>query len=150
MAVFVPVKPEELVHQTELGLLGNGDDLGWLSLTASFEDKGRAGVVAVVPGGLHQEAAHVDIAGLGDRAAVLSIAGGVLRRDQAEVGHEGARGSEAPHVANLDQQSKGSEGLDASETAECFYGFPVVWKSRIAFQLCVEGRLFCLQILQVL
>jgi hypothetical protein len=42
----------------------------------------------VVPGSLDHETADVGIASLGDGAAVLSIAGGILRRDEAEVGHE--------------------------------------------------------------
>jgi len=36
MAMFAFIKPEELVNQTELGLDGNGDDLGWLPLTPAF------------------------------------------------------------------------------------------------------------------
>ena len=82
------IKPEELVDQTELGLHGNGDDLGWLSLTTAFQDEGSTGVVPVVPGGFNQETAHMDIAGLGDGAPILSIAGGVLRRHETKVGHE--------------------------------------------------------------
>jgi hypothetical protein len=45
---------------------------------------------------------------------------------------------------------RGSEGLDASETAECFYSLSIMGESCIAFQLCVEGRLFCLKILEML
>ena len=86
--MFALIKPEKFVDKTELRLHRNGDDLRWLSLTSSFKDKGGTSVVPVVPCGLDQETAHVDIASLGDGAAVLSIAGGVLRRDQAEVGHE--------------------------------------------------------------
>ena len=39
---------------------------------------GRRGAVAVVPGGLDQQPAGVAVAGLGDVAAVLLVAGGVL------------------------------------------------------------------------
>jgi hypothetical protein len=88
VTMFALIKPEELVNETELSLHGNGDDLRWLSLTSSFVDKGSTSVVPVVPCSLDQETAHVDIARLGDGAALLSIAGGVLRRDEAEVGHE--------------------------------------------------------------
>jgi hypothetical protein len=86
--MFALIKPEKLVDQTELRLHSNSDDFGWLPQTSSFEDDGSPRVVPVVPGSLDQEAAHVDIASLGDGSAVLSIAGGVLRRDQAEVGHQ--------------------------------------------------------------
>jgi hypothetical protein len=88
VTMFAFIKPEKFIDQTELRLHGNGDDLGWLSLTSSFENKGSSSVVAVVPGNFDQETAHVDIAGLCDGPAVLSIAGRVLRRDEAEVGHE--------------------------------------------------------------
>ncbi len=66
VTMFASVKAEELVDETELGFHGNGDDLGGLPLTSSFEDKGSTGVVAVVPGSFDQEAPDVDIAGLGD------------------------------------------------------------------------------------
>ena len=75
VTMFALVKPEELVDQTELSLYGHGDDLGWLSLTSSFENKGSTSVVPVVPSSPDQETAHVGITSLGDGAAVLSIAG---------------------------------------------------------------------------
>ena len=88
MAVFALIKAEELAHQAVLGLQGNGDDLGRLTLTAAFQDEGSSSVVAVVPGCLDQQSAHVDIAGLGNGAALLPASGGVLRGDKAEVGHQ--------------------------------------------------------------
>jgi hypothetical protein len=88
MAVFALIKPEKFVDQTELRLHGNGYDFGWLSLTSSLKDKGSTCVVPVVPGSFDQKATDVDIASLGDGAPALSIPGGVLRRDQTEVGHD--------------------------------------------------------------
>ena len=102
MAVFAPIEPEELVDQTELGFLRNGDNLGWLPLTAAFEDERGGRIMAVVPRRLDQEASDMTVAGLGDRTAVLPVAGGVLGGDQPEVGHERARGAEAAHIADLD------------------------------------------------
>ena len=139
MTMFAFIKPKKFVDQTELGLHGNGNDLRWLSLPSSFEDKGSSSIVAVVPGGFDQQTAYVNVAGLGDGAAILSIARGVLRRHESEVGHERAWGSEAPHVTDLDEECEGGEGLDASETAECFYGLSIVRKRCIAFKLCIEG-----------
>ena len=150
VTVFAFVEPEELVDPTKLGLHGDGNDLGRLSLTSALEDQSCTSVVAVVPGGFDQEKPDVDIAGLGDGAAVLSIARGVLRGNETEVGQKRAWRSEAPNIANLDQEGRGGERLDAPETAECFHGLPVVRERGIAFKFCIEGCLFGLQILEVL
>jgi hypothetical protein len=150
MTVFALIKPEELVDQAVLGLQGNGHELGWLSLTAAFQDEGSSSVMTVVPGCFDQEAPHMDIAGLGNGAAVFAASGRVLGRHETEIGHEGARGSEASNIADLDQERQGGEGLDASETAECFDGFPVEWERRIAFEFSVQGSLLCLKVFKVL
>lgn len=147
MTMFAFIKPKELVHQTELRLLSDGDDLGRLPLTVAFEDEGSAGVVTVVPGSLDEETPYMTVTGLGDGTPVLPGAGGVLRRHQPEVGHEGAWGSEAADIADFHQKGKSSEGLDASETAESFDCLSVAWECSIALEFCVEGRLLRLEVL---
>ena len=82
VAVLSLVEPEELPHQTALGLGGNGHDIGWLPLTAALQDESSTGIMTVVPGGLDQEAPDVTVASLGNRAAVFFVAGGVFRGDQ--------------------------------------------------------------------
>ena len=72
VTVLSLIKPEELFDESMLGLEGDGDDLGWLSLTAAIQDEGSTGVVTVVPGSLDQEAPDVDVAGLGDGPAIFS------------------------------------------------------------------------------
>ena len=144
------IEPEELVDQTELCFLGDSDNIGWLSLTSAFEDKGGAGIVPVVPGSFDEEAPHVDITGLGDGTAVLPVAGGVLGRHKTKIRHEGTWGSEASNVADLDQERESCKGLDASQAAEGFDGVPVAWEGSIAFELGVQGSLHSLQVLEML
>jgi hypothetical protein len=88
MTMFATIKAEELVDEAELGLLGNGDDLGRLSLPSAFEDESSTSIVPVVPSSFDQKTADMDIAGLGDGATVLPIAGGVLGGDETEICHE--------------------------------------------------------------
>src|SRR5205809_882841 len=63
------------------------------------EASGEAGRVLVVPGRLDQQAAGVLVAGLGGRAALAALAGGVLADGQAEEAHQLARRAEAAEVA---------------------------------------------------
>ena len=79
IAMFLVIEAPELFVETVLGLQGNGDDLGRLSLAATLEDQVGSCAVVVVPGGLDQEASYMDIAGLGDRFPLFPASGGVFR-----------------------------------------------------------------------
>jgi len=68
--------------QPDLCLPGTGGDLGWDVLAVGGDPLGEAGGVLIVPSGLDQQAPGVAVAGLGDVAAVLLIAGGVLTRSK--------------------------------------------------------------------
>lgn len=66
----------ESVH----GLVGEGNDGGRLSLTAVLQAEG-IGAVAIVPGGLDEQAAGVAVACLCDVAAALGVSGRELGRE---------------------------------------------------------------------
>ena len=51
--------------------------------------------------GLNEDVADAGVAGLGDGAEASSVSGGVLARDEADVGHELARVLEATQVPEL-------------------------------------------------
>ena len=71
----------EAVHR----LVGERDDLGGLPVTTALQALG-IGLMAVVPGGLDQQAAGMTVAGLGDRTAPLGVGGRELGGDEAEEG----------------------------------------------------------------
>jgi len=114
------IKAKELFRQSMLRLECDGDDLGWLPLSAAIQDESCARIVTIVPGGLDQKSADMDVAGFGDRSPMLSVTGGMLRGDKPEVGHELARRGEARDVIDLTDNGEGSEDLDAAQTAERF------------------------------
>ena len=60
--------------QTLLGPPRLGDDLVRLPVAPGGERGADAGPVAIVPGGLDEDAAGVTVAGLGQRAAALGLA----------------------------------------------------------------------------
>jgi hypothetical protein len=104
MTVLTLIESPELVNETMLGLDGDRDDLGGLSLTAALEDEVGIGVVAIVPGGLDEDAAGVSVSGLGDGSSSLPFPRGVLGGDEAEVGHESSGRTEAPDIVDFAQQ----------------------------------------------
>ena len=61
-------------------------------------------------GGLNQEPAGVRVAGLGDRVAVLRVAGAVLAGHEAEVGFELMRVTEALGVVDRGEEGGGVTG----------------------------------------
>ena len=66
------------VVQADLGLPGARGTAGGTSSASAPVRRGSAWWVLVVPGGLDQQPAGVAVAGLGEMAAVLLVAGGVL------------------------------------------------------------------------
>ena len=79
---------------------------------------GAPGRVLVVPGGLDQQSAGVAVAALGDAAAVLLFARGVLARGQPEVARKLARVAEAAKVADL-EHSQRTGSAHGSVVATC-------------------------------
>jgi hypothetical protein len=59
----------------------------------------------MMPGRLDEEASHMGVAGLGDRAFDLAAPTGVFRGNQAEVGGELARALKATDVVELGDES---------------------------------------------
>lgn len=74
--------------------------------------------MTVVPGGFDEQPAGVLVAAFGDVPAVLLVAGGVLRRGQAEVAHQLARRGEAPDVADLGEQTERRPRRDRAKAAQ--------------------------------
>src|SRR5207245_3317178 len=71
-----------------------------------------------VPGRFDQEAAHVAVADLGDRALPALLAGGALRGHQADEGHELLGAAEAAEVADLGYQRERGQRVDAAQAAQ--------------------------------
>ena len=106
------------VVQAALGLPGDLDDVGWLSVLAAAERLSLRGRAAVVPGGLDQQPAGVPRAGLGDRALPALLTAGVLRRGQAEVAHQLPGLGEPLKLADLGAQSDRGERVDPAQAAQ--------------------------------
>ena len=60
------VETPELLVKPMLGFEGDGDDLWWLTLTATVQDEVGPGAMVVVPGGFDEQTTDMDVAGLGD------------------------------------------------------------------------------------
>ena len=61
----------EAFAETMLGLHGDGDDLGRLSLPATREDQVGAAAMSIVPGRFDKKTANVRVACFGDRTTTL-------------------------------------------------------------------------------
>ena len=104
--------------QPIMGAIGESDHTGGLSLAPASEREADRGSMAVMPGGLDEEASRVGVAGSGDGAAVLRVAARVFAGDEAEEGHEGAGSREAAEVVELGDEAHRGDGVDAAEAAE--------------------------------
>jgi hypothetical protein len=114
------IESPEPSQKSMLGLDGDGNDFGWLALSASVEDEIGTSVVAVIPGSFHEEPTGVDVAGLGDGTATLSLPGRALHGDETEVGHESSGRAEAADVVDLGNESDGGQRLHAPKATESF------------------------------
>ncbi len=61
------------------------------------------------------------VAGLGDIASMMPLAGGVLRRHQAEIAHQLLRVGKSGEVSDLGDQDDSGEEIYSTQTAECRY-----------------------------
>jgi hypothetical protein len=68
--------------------------------------------------GLNQEPAGARVAGLGDGAAALRLAGAVLTGHEAEIGFELMRVAEAQGMVDRSEEGGGSDGADEGDGAQ--------------------------------
>jgi len=71
-----------------------------------------------VPGGLDEQATHVAVAELRDRARPASLARAVFGWHQADEGHELLGGTEAFEVADLGDKRERRQRVDAAQAAQ--------------------------------
>jgi hypothetical protein len=76
--VFALVKTPELFVETMLSFESDSDDIRRLTLSSAVQDQFCPGAMAVVPSGLDQKPADVDVASLGDGTSILLVARGVF------------------------------------------------------------------------
>jgi hypothetical protein len=150
MSMLALIKMQELLGQPVLGFEGDGDDLGWLTLSASIQDERSACIVAIVPGCLDQQAPEVNVAGFGDRSQTSSLTGRVFRGNKPDVGHEFARRRETADVIDLADDSESCEKLHAAQTAKRFDPSSEGRRLGMAFEFGVQALDLGLQILQML
>lgn len=147
--VFTLVKAPELFVETMLSFESDGDDVWGLPLSSASQDQVCTRAMAVVPGGLDQKPADVDVAGFGDGAPIFFVARGVFRGDEAEVSHKLAGRSEASDVVDLAEDSQSGEGFEPSQTAECLDLLSEMRELCNAIEFKIESPVLGLEILQV-
>ena len=94
------------------------DDHGVLAALAAGELVADLRPSPRVPGRLDEQAADVAVADLGDRALPALLAGGVLRGDEPDEGHELLGAVEAAEVADLGDERERGQRLDATQAAQ--------------------------------
>jgi len=99
-----------------LGLPGDGDRRLGRALLATPEVVSDKGMVAIVPGGLDEDAPHVGVAG--DAAPRLFGAAGMLRGDQPDKGHQARGRGKAAGVAQFCSDRQGGQVIDATKTSQ--------------------------------
>ena len=109
---------QEASVEAIVGAIGKGDHVGRLPFAPASEGEADRGPMAVMPGGLDEEASCVGVAGSGDRAALLRLSTRVFAGDEAEEGHERTGSREAKEVMQLGDEADGGDGVDAAEAAE--------------------------------
>jgi hypothetical protein len=70
-------------------------------LPTALEDEVGTGIMAIVPGGLDEDAPGVAVAGLRDRSFSLAFSRGALGRNEAKVSHEGPGRTEAADIVDF-------------------------------------------------
>jgi len=118
--------------------IGEGDDAGRLSFSPPAEGEADRGAMAVMPGGLDEEASGMRVPGPGDGAALLRLPARVFTGDEAEEGHEGAGSREAAEVVELGDEADGGDGVDAAEATEPGDRFAVGFLGAAGGELVVE------------
>lgn len=94
------------------------DDGGRRATLAEYQGAAGKRVMAVMPGGFDEDAPHMGIAGLGNRAARLLGATRVFRGYEPDEAPEARRGRKAARVAEFGGDGEGREIVDATEAAQ--------------------------------
>lgn len=94
------------------------DDERVLAALATLKLVADARPAARVPGRLDEQASHMGIADLGDRALPALVARGALGGDEADEGHELLRPLEAREVADLDGKCECGQRVDTAQAAQ--------------------------------
>src|SRR6516165_5674363 len=89
-----------------------------LALGARRQGPAERRAMAIVPGGLHEHAPRVGVAGLGEGPAPLTVPRRVLTGDQAQVGHQLAGVREPLEVDDFRPEYHGRERVDPPEAAQ--------------------------------
>src|SRR6516225_1709152 len=101
--------------QSLLGAPSDRSDLWWQCGLQRVLPLTDPWLVSVVPGGLHEYAAQVRVAGLGDAAAPRLRTTRMLRRNNAGVAHDLRRALEAAEAAELRGESNGCHLRDSAQ-----------------------------------
>ena len=104
--------------QPLLAAPGALDDHSLLAALTAGELVADLGTAARVPSRLNEQATHVAVADLGDRTLLAVLAGGMLRGDEPDEGHELLRGAEAAEIADLGREGECARGVDAAQAAQ--------------------------------
>src|SRR6266511_514335 len=104
--------------QTMLRLPRNLDDRLRLSALSGPQGAGALGGKAIRPRGLDEDAAHMRVAGFGDRAPLDTGAARMLARHGAAVAHELARMGEARQRADLTDDRRGADLANTAQTLQ--------------------------------
>jgi hypothetical protein len=150
VSMFALIETPKFLGQTMLSLDRDGDDVGRLSLAPAVKNGFGPCTVAVVPSGFDEDSAGVTIAGFGDGSTVFAFAGGSLRGNKAEVGHESLGRAEAPDVVDFEQKCKSGKDLDPTQAHESFDLNAVQLGLGEEFELSVESAELGLEIFKVL
>lgn len=76
--LFASAERVETASEPKLGFLGSSDGVGMHALLATLDPLGHRGSILVGPGRLDELAAHMGVAGLGDRTPPSRVARGML------------------------------------------------------------------------
>jgi hypothetical protein len=112
------VEPLPDVVQPSLGLPGDLDDVGRLSVLAAAERLSLRRCAAIVPRSLDQQPAGVPGPGLADGALPAFLAAGVLGWGQAEVAHQLPGLGEPLELGDLGAEPDRRERVDPAQAAQ--------------------------------
>ena len=121
-----------------LGPLGPRANVRRGQLSSTLELARGPDGAALMPGGLHQQAAGVAVSGLGDACAGVTLARLVLDRDEPEVGADRAPRKAVP-ITDLDRQPEGGEGTHPAKTAKPRHDLGPARLGREPLDLGIEG-----------
>jgi len=120
VSMLALVKAYKLSVKSVLSFESDRDDGRGLPLASSVENEFGRCAVAVIPGSLNEKSPGVRVAGLGDGTPAFNVAGRMLRRNKAEVGHKSGWSGKSTDIIDLAEECQGGQGLDSSQAAKSF------------------------------